>query len=79
MIGKAESISLGPCEKISLHVRTFYVAFFTFWSISLMAKTSLIRDGNDYGSDVLRDFKSEMFRNTTSRTRDKSIPVAGRT
>ena len=42
-------------------------------------KTSLIRGGNDYGSDVLTDFKSEMFRNTTSRTIDKTIPVAGRT
>ena len=44
-----------------------------------MAETSFIGDGSDYGSDVLIDFESEMFRSTTSKTTDKSIPVAGRT
>lgn len=44
-----------------------------------MAETSPIQDGSDYGSDVLSDFESEIFRNVTSPSTEKSIPVAGRT
>lgn len=50
-----------------------------FWSISFNGKTLSIRDGSDYGSDVPTDFELEMFCNTTSKTTDKSIFVAGRT
>lgn len=36
-------------------------------------------ESSDYGSDVLTGFESEMFRNTTSKTTNKTLPVAGRT
>ena len=45
----------------------------------LMADTGQNESGSDYGSDVLIDFESEMFRSTTSKTTNKTLPVAGRT
>ena len=44
-----------------------------------MADTGQSESGSDYGSDVLTDFESEMFRSTTSKTTNKTLPVAGRT
>lgn len=44
-----------------------------------MADTGQNESGSDYGSDVLTDFESEMFRSTTSKTTNKTLPVAGRT
>ena len=45
---------------------------------SLMADTGQNESGRDNGSDVLTDFESEMFCNTTSKTTNKTLPVAGR-
>lgn len=77
---KAEVQSLVPCEKIfspCLHLLPLFSSpsgeFFS------MAEASSIRDGSYYGSDVPTDFESELFCSTTSKTTDKSIPVAGRT
>ena len=71
---------LVPCEKKFLSMFALILSFFSpsdqFFS---MAETSSIRDGSDYGSDVLTDFESEMFCGTTSKTTDKSTPLAGTT
>ncbi len=44
-----------------------------------MADTGQSGSDSDYWSDVLTDFKSKMFRSTTSKTSNKTLPVAGRT
>ncbi len=44
-----------------------------------MADKGQSESGSDYGSDVLTDFESEMFRSKTSKTTNKTLPVAGRT
>ena len=44
-----------------------------------MADTSQSESGSDYGSDVLTDFESEMFRSTTSKITNKTLSVARRT
>ncbi len=45
----------------------------------LMADTGQNESSSDYGSDVLTDFESRMFRSTTSKATNKTLPVAGRT
>ncbi len=44
-----------------------------------MADTGQSGSGSDYGTDVLTDFEWEMFHSTTSKTTNKTLPVAGRT
>ncbi len=44
-----------------------------------MADTGERESGSDYGSDAFTDFESEMFCSTTSKTTNKTLPVAGRT
>ncbi len=46
------------------------------WS---MADTGQSKSGSESGSDVFTDFESEMFCSTTSKTINKTLPVAGRT
>ncbi len=44
-----------------------------------MTDTGQSGSGSHYGSDVLTNFESEMFRCTTSKTTNKTLPVARRT
>ncbi len=44
-----------------------------------MTDTSQSESGSDNGSDVFTNFESEMFRSTTSKTTNKTLPDAGRT
>ncbi len=44
-----------------------------------MADKGQSESGSDYKNDVLIDFESEMFRSKTSKTTNKTLPVAGRT
>ncbi len=44
-----------------------------------MADTGQSESGSDYGSDVLTHFESETLCSTTSKTTNKTLPVAGRT
>lgn len=45
----------------------------------LMVDTGQNESVRDYGSDVPTDFESEMFRSTTSKAINKSLPATGRT
>ena len=44
-----------------------------------MVDIGQIESGSDYGSDVLTDCESKMFRSTTSKATNKTLPVVRRT
>ena len=57
-MGNAESTSLGPYEKKFSPCLHFLRCFLHLLvKYLLMAEISFIRDGSDYGSDVLIDFE----------------------
>lgn len=44
-----------------------------------MADTSQVEDGSDYRSDILTNLGSEIFRSTTSKKTDQTLPIARKT